>query len=221
MLDTIVEGTRRVLDFAVRERRETVLFTSSGAVYGPQPRECRHMPETYAGGPDLTDQRNGLRRGQARRRDVVHGLRAAVGTSQCVPRGVRLRRPVSSARRALRDRQFHPRPADGRPIRVNGDGTRGRSYLYAADLAIWLWTILVAGAPGRPYNVGSERAVSIAELARMVAGDGVVEIAGTPAAGGLPERYVPSCERARTELNLTEQIPLEEAICRTMASFTR
>ena len=106
--------------------------------------------------------------------------------------------------------------SDGRPVRVNGDGTAMRSYLYAADLAIWLWTMLVAGAPGRPYNVGSERAVSIAELARMVAGDGSVEIAGTPVPGAPAERYVPSCERARTELNLTERIPLEEAICRTM-----
>jgi hypothetical protein len=50
----------------------------------------------------------------------------------------------------------------------------------------------------------------------MVAGDGAVEIAGTPPAGCLPEKYVPSCERARTELNLTERVPLEEAICRTM-----
>jgi hypothetical protein len=56
-------------------------------------------------------------------------------------------------------------------------------------------------ALGGPYNVGAERAVSIAELAAMVAGDGgAVEIAGTPVAGCLPERYVPSCERAhRTE----------------------
>ena len=99
---------------------------------------------------------------------------------------------------------------------MNGDGTAVRSYLYAADLAIWLWTLLVAGAPGRPYNVGAERAVSIAELARMVAGDGPVEIAGTPVAGRLPERYVPSCERARSELKLKELIVLEDAIRRTM-----
>jgi len=110
----------------------------------------------------------------------------------------------------IRDRQ------DGHMIRVNGDGTTVRSYLYAADLAIWLWTMLIAAAPGRPYNVGSERAVSIADLAQMVAGGSRVEIAGTPAPGRIPDRYVPSCERARTELNLNELVPLEDAIERTI-----
>ena len=108
-----------------------------------------------------------------------------------------------------------------RPVRVTGDGTPCRSYLYAADLAIWLWTLLFAGAPGRAYNVGSPAGLSIAEVARAVAaasGEALpVTISANPVTGAPPNRYVPSVERAGTELGLQAWIPLGEAIRRTMA----
>jgi nucleoside-diphosphate-sugar epimerase len=216
VLDTIVDGTRRVLDLAVESGAKRLLFASSGAVYGPQPAGMSHIPETYTGGPNLVEQRNVY----AEAKRTAEMLCTAYGRQfdlRCVPaRCFAFAGPYLPLDAHFAFGNFVRDRSDGRPVRVNGDGTAVRSYLYAADLAIWLWTLLVAGVPGRPYNVGAERAVSIAELARMVAGDGAVEIAGTPSTGGLPERYVPSCERARSELNLTERIPLEEAICRTM-----
>ena len=107
----------------------------------------------------------------------------------------------------------------GREIVVGGDGRPLRSYLYAGDLAVWLVTLLVRGRSGRAYNVGSDRAIGIGELARLVRsvvpGSGKVSINGTPDPKAVRSRYVPSVDRARTELGLAAWTSLEDAIHRT------
>jgi dTDP-glucose 4,6-dehydratase len=106
------------------------------------------------------------------------------------------------------------------PILVRGDGTALRSYLYAADMAIWLWRIFARGAGLRAYNVGSETALSIAKVAARVAAatpaQGVT-IASAQNSAVVAERYVPSTLRARTELDLAEWTSLDEGIARTLA----
>jgi dTDP-glucose 4,6-dehydratase len=109
---------------------------------------------------------------------------------------------------------------NGGPIIIKGDGTPYRSYLYAADLAIWLWTILIHGESLLPYNVGSEESISIAETARNVARSftPVIEttIIGTKSSNQVEERYVPSTQRARSKLELQQSINLENGIQRTL-----
>jgi dTDP-glucose 4,6-dehydratase len=104
---------------------------------------------------------------------------------------------------------------------VGGDGTPRRAYLYAADLAAWLWTLLVRGRPGVTYNVGAEGDLSIADLARLVSLEvrpgTPVEITRTPTPGQPPSRYVPSTRLAREELGLEAWVALPDAIRRTAA----
>lgn len=106
----------------------------------------------------------------------------------------------------------------GRPVRVRGDGSPTRTYLYPADLAAWLWTILVGGRPGTRYDVGSAEAVTVAELARRVAAladppVGVV-IEGGAVASSAEDRYVPDLTAA-ARLGLLSNWTLDEALART------
>ena len=135
---------------------------------------------------------------------------------------------ASSVRPAARPRyavgNFIGDVFSGRLIAIAGDGTARRSYLYAADMAIWLWTILLRGENGRAYNVGSPDGVSIETLARTVestlAPGTEVAIAGKPQPGAAPSRYVPDVERAHAELGLRAWIDLPDALTRTYAYHT-
>jgi nucleoside-diphosphate-sugar epimerase len=108
-----------------------------------------------------------------------------------------------------------------RNILVKGDGTPLRSYLYAADLVVWLVRILTNGRSGYPYNVGGDEVVSISQLANLVSKAGMhakpVIISSVGASSAKPPAYLPSLERSKTSLNLRCTVSLEESIRRTLA----
>jgi dTDP-glucose 4,6-dehydratase len=56
----------------------------------------------------------------------------------------------------------------GRDIRIHGDGSARRSYLYGADAAWWTLAALVNGTDGAIYNVGSPEIISHIELAQLI-----------------------------------------------------
>jgi len=56
----------------------------------------------------------------------------------------------------------------GRDIRIHGDGSNLRSYLYGSDAAWWTLLALTGGVDGGIYNLGSSDVVSHIELARLI-----------------------------------------------------
>ena len=220
MLDTIVGGTRRVLDFTVHCGARKFLLTSSGAVYGRQPAELTHVPEDYVGGPDPTDRHSAYGEGK-RMTELLTVLYARHhGFEAKIARGFAFVGPYLPLDAHFAIGNFIRDALRGGPIQVNGDGTPYRSYLYAADLTIWLWTILFRGYPCRPYNVGSSQGITIAQLAAMIAAafrpHRKVEIAREPVEGRTPQRYVPSVRRVTSELGLVERVTLPDAVQRTL-----
>lgn len=219
MVNTIIDGTRRTLEFAKSCGARRFLHTSSGAVYGKQPKTLAHVPETYSGAPFVDAPRASY--AEAKRMAEVLCVMAhqTWGLEAVNARCFAFVGPLLPTGRGYAIGNFLGDALAGRPIQLTGDGTPVRSYLYGADLAVWLWTMLLGGTPGRSYNVGSEAEVSIAEAARIVSAafdpPSPVEIAGTPVPGALPERYVPCVKLARTELKLEVRIGFPDAVRKT------
>jgi len=218
MFDTIVEGTRRALDFAVACKAQRFFFFSSGAVYGAQPWELTHVPETHVGAPNLTSHRSAYGEGKraAEMLCTIYGRQHGLDVINA--RIFALLGPLLSLDIHFAAGNFIRDAMAGRTITIEGTGKAMRSYLYAADLTVWLWTMLLRAPAGAIYNVGSEESVSIAELAERIArllGAPEVEILAQQDPGWNPGRYVPSTEKIRTELGLAPTVGLDEAILRT------
>ena len=223
--DQIFVGTRNMLEFAVANGAKRFLLTSSGGVYGRQPAHLERMPEDYMGMPDPMSPANayGVAKRAAEHLCALyaerHGLEIIVArcfafVGQDLPLDVHF-----AIGNFIRDALW------GDEIVVQGDGTAVRSYMDQRDLADWLMTLLLHGKPGEAYNVGSDRAISIAELAylvRDVVSPGKpVRILGKAVGNAERNRYVPDIGKAERDLGLKCRYGLEEAIGEAAESIVK
>lgn len=217
MLDTIVGGTRRVLDFARQCGTRRLLLTSSGAVYGPQPTDLTHIPEDYQGGPDPLAPASAYAEGK-RMAELLCTLTPEVDC--IIARCFAFIGPHLPLDAHFAAGNFIRDALSGGPIVLRGDGRAVRSYLHAADLMICLLTMLLRGEPRRAYNVGSNQPVTTGQLAQRIAAlapdTPTICIQGN-ADNPPPNRYMPDTTRLNNELELAVHLSLEDSIRRTMS----
>lgn len=220
LLKTIVDGTCHTLEFAHRARVKKFLLISSGAVYGVQPPTLSHIDETYPGAPDSLNPMSCY--GLGKRMAEYHSVLCAktyefeIKIARCFA-FVGPYLPVDAhfaIGNFIQDMMLN------QDIHILGDGSTHRSYLYAADLVIWLWTIMCKGPSGIAYNVGSEEDIDLFDLAHLMSkvegAQRVVTVAKMKTGGALPARYVPSTALAKRDLQLKQYVTLPDAIRRTL-----
>lgn len=225
--DNVVNGTRRVLDFAVKCGAKKLILTGSGAVYGKHLNGIVNISEEYFGSQNFSDVKSswGISKGTAEFLCACYSKKYGIETK--IARCFSFVGPYLQLDIHYAVGNFIKNGLDGGPIMVKGDGTPTRSYLYAADLTIWLWTILFKGKSCYPYNVGSEETVTVSQLAEIVAENFEiifnknikVEIQNQPSFTKTADNYVPSTKRAQTELGLKQIICLKDAINRTIKFY--
>ena len=216
MFNTIVNGTKRILDFAKMKKVDEFLFISSGAVYGAQPVNCLNISEDYIGAPKTLEASS------------MYGEGKRMAEVLCSVYHKNFQLPIKIARCYAFIGPFLPLDShfaagnfiknvlSNEDITITGDGGPLRSYMYPSDLMVWLWTILFKGDNNQAYNVGSDKSISILELACLIAesrGTKKTDIRIKGVKNKLPKSiYVPSIYKAKSELNLRITVSIEESI---------
>jgi nucleoside-diphosphate-sugar epimerase len=165
MFDTIVDGTRRVLQVAAERGARRVLLLSSGAVYGPQPLAVERLDEAFTGAPDPLLVANAYAEGKRAAEQLAAIARTTHDIEPVIARCFAFVGPHMPLDTHFAIGNFIRDAIERDAIVVKGDGTPLRSYLYMTDLVVWLLTLMVEASPLRAYNVGSDEALSIGDLA--------------------------------------------------------
>lgn len=217
IFDDVAQGSRNVMEFAVRAGIKRALLTSSGAVYGAQPAGIERISEddSIACKTHLTSSAYG--EGKRVMEFLASAFHNNYGIESAVARCFAFVGPGLPLDQHFAIGNFIRDALHKDEIQIKGDGSAVRSYLYGADLAVWLLKILVEGAPTRIYNVGSDQYLTMRQLAQVVvdvlAPGKTIRVESQAAADNAQRSvYVPSIERAKKDLGLAVWTPLEKAI---------
>jgi nucleoside-diphosphate-sugar epimerase len=166
LLNNMLNGIRRVYEHAKHSKIDRVLLLSSGAVYGQIPENILSVEENMNFSSENLDI-NGVYYEGKRITELFGQLyHDQYGIDSVIARCFSFSGFGLPKHLALN--QFLYQALNEDKIVIIGSGKPLRSYLYAADLSVWLLTILAQGKSNQIYNVGSDKAYSILELANLV-----------------------------------------------------
>lgn len=210
------QATRNILDLAARLHIGRFLYLSSGAVYGPLAEGNYAYSEDYPFSPSLANPHSAY--GQAKRfnEHLCHLYRNSFGFELVIARCFSFvgRDLPLDAHYAIGN--FINQALYSDSITVLGDGTAVRTYMDQRDLSRWLWQLLVNSPDAETFNIGSDRPITISELAHLVrdllAPHVHIVMLNQPLLSSGRSVYVPDVSKARSILGLDLSYDISESI---------
>jgi UDP-glucose 4-epimerase len=205
-----VVGTANVIEAALRHDAR-VVYASTWEVYGEPVEEP--MTETHPTMPDhpysITKLGGESLLLSATRLRGLSALALRLGTAY----GSGLR-PNSVFR------IFLDKARAGEPITIQGDGSQGRQFTHASDIARAFELAATSDESGHAINVVAPETVTIKELAEQVIARHPTEVTFGPSrAGDVPSATV-SADRAANMLGWQAEMPFEEGLDEFITSVT-
>ncbi|MCC6050604.1 MAG: SDR family NAD(P)-dependent oxidoreductase [Thermofilum sp.] len=204
--DVNVRGTLNVLETA--RSAEVFVFASSAAVYGdpvrlPIAEDHPLRPLSPYGATKVA--------GEA----LVHAYAAARGFRPVILRLFNVYGPKQSRAYAGVVTEFVKRVLRGEPPLIYGDGTQSRDFVFVDDVVEYFVRALRTEEVRGIYNVGSGKAVSVLELAELVAkvlGRPELKPVHAPPRPGDIKHSVADISRAVRDFGYRPRVALEEGL---------
>ena len=211
----IIRGTLNYCQLATEfHKNSKIVFCSSGAVYGYQPEQVKHLTEDMAFG-DIESLDEVKKSYAYAKRDSEFSMQelGRVGLNVSIARCFSFIGKYLPKDQHFAIGNFIADGIAGRDINIKADRKVYRSYMYADDLVRWLMTLAENANPKCPiYNVASDEEVEIKELADIVANIFNVGVQSLENNATHIDRYIPSVGKANNELGLCSDYELNEAI---------
>jgi nucleoside-diphosphate-sugar epimerase len=202
-----VRGTQRLLESAVRNPVEAIVYASSSSIYGnadlyPTPETAPRAPVSpYGMTKCATEDLAGVYRRN-------HGLHT-VGLRYFTAYGPRQRPDMAFAR-------FAAAGLAGDSITIFGDGHQIRDFTYVDDVIDATLLAAEHGVGGATYNVGGGTPVTLLDAIQVLEEQigRPIAIEHRPSARGDARQTGADTRRARAELGFAPSVSLEEGLAR-------
>lgn len=164
MLLTSSLGTKHVLELA-RETNSSLVFTSSSEVYG-NPEESPQT-EDYSGNVDPIGLRSPYEEGKRFAESLVMLFIRKYGLNAKIVRIFNTYGPYMTLSDSRVIPSFVKHIQEQKPLPIKGDGSQKRTFCYVDDLVEGLFLVDRLGDKGEVFNLGSDRQISIKDLASL------------------------------------------------------
>lgn len=173
---TALRGTENVLELAREKNVAGFVYLSSMEVYG-YPQRGHKVTEDEIGALSPLDLRNSYPISKQQCESLCCAYAGEYGVPATILRLTQTFGPGINYNDTRIFAEFGRCVIEKRDIVLKTKGETERSYLYTADAATAILTVMLKGRPGQAYNAADESTYcSIAEMAQMVAQKGGIQV---------------------------------------------
>jgi dTDP-glucose 4,6-dehydratase len=200
--------------------KSKILYISSGAIYGEQPKSIKKFKENYLKSHKKIDFKIGYKKKYSKIKLENEKLFEKFGKTGA---NVSIARCFSFVGQYLPMNSYYvvgnliKNILNNESLKIKSNYQIIRSYMYSDDLVKWLFKILFNSNPSCPiYNVGSNTAVEIHELAVLLAKKYNLRIKSMVTNNRAIDKYIPNIDKAKKQLGLKNKLNSFQAIIKTI-----